>query len=251
MYHRVHVYASQLSSLVVSCSAKLLRVATAALVILFSFATASASNHVHRPDTEIQFEASASQLVENDSMRAVLFVEAQDNSPSAASSQVTRLANSALRKLRQDNNLRIRTGAYRSWPTQHQGEIISWRARSEIIVESDDIDQVAAALATLTDIMQLASVEFFPSKTLREQVESVLADQAIKAFLAKANRIAKSFGATRFEVSHAKISSPSDGIPPQPVMRAMSADAGARAPEFASGTTRLSVSVAGAILISR
>jgi predicted secreted protein len=199
--------------------------------------------------TKIQFNANASQLVENDSMRARLFAEVQASTPSAAAAKVTELANDALEVLRQNSDLRVRTGAYRTYPTSNKGRITGWRARSEIIIESDKIEQVSAAIASVSDTMQLASVEFFPSTTLRDQVETMLVDQAIKTFLEKARRIAKSFGATRFEVSEVKVAS--DGVPPRPVMRAMSADSAGIAPEFGTGTTRLSISVAGTILIPR
>ncbi|UCH48452.1 MAG: SIMPL domain-containing protein [Betaproteobacteria bacterium] len=201
--------------------------------------------------TKIQFDANASQLVENDSMRARLFVEVQDSTPSTAAAKVTQAANDALRALRQETDLRVRSGAYRTWPTSDKGRIIGWRARSEIIIESDKIEQVSTAIASVSDTMQLASVEFFPSTTLRDQVETVLIDQAIKAFQAKAGRIAKSFGATRFEVAEAKVTSVGNGVPPRPMMRAMSADAAGVAPDFGAGTTRLSVSVTGTILIPR
>ena len=227
----------------------LLRLVVAACLALSTGCAALANDADEDTHTKIQFDAKASQLVENDSMRARLFVEVQDSTPSEAAAKVTEVANDALAVLRQNADLRVRTGAYRTYPTSNKGRITGWRARSEIIIESDKIAQVSSAIASVSDTMQLASVEFFPSTTLRDQVETVLVDQAIKAFLAKARRVAKSFGATRFEVSEAKVTS--NGVPPRPVMRAMSADSAGIAPEFGAGTTRLSVSVSGTILIPR
>lgn len=201
--------------------------------------------------TKIQFDANASQRVENDSMRARLFVEVENSTPSAAAARVAQVTNDALRGLRKDADLRVRTGTYRTYPTSDRGRITGWRARSELIIESDKIDQVSAAIASVSDTMHLESVEFFPSTTLRDQVETVLIDQAIKAFRQKARRIAKSFGATRFEVLDAQVTSLGNGAPPGPMMRAMSAESSGIAPEFGAGTTRLSVSVAGTILIPR
>ena len=227
----------------------LLRLAVAACLALSTGCTALANDRDEDAYTKIEFDAKASQLVENDSMRAGLFVEVQDSTPSAAAAKVTQVANDALKALRQDPDLRVRTGAYRTRPISDKGKITGWRARSEIIIESDKIEQVSAAIASVSGTMQLANVEFFPSTTLRDQVETVLVDQAIKAFLEKARRIAKSFGATSFEVSEVKITS--NDVPPRPVMRAMSADTAGIAPEFGAGTTRLSVSVAGTILVPR
>lgn len=255
MYHRGHSEASQpqpLSPIVFSSAMHLLRIFfTTTLLMLFTSAAALAADFAESAYTKVQFDASASQLVENDSMRATLFVEVQDSTPNGASTRVTRAANEALRVLREDADLRVRTGAYRTYPVSDKGKISGWRARSELIIESDKLDQVSAAIEAVSRTMQLASVEFFPSASLREQIETLLVDQAIKAFLEKAQRIAESFGATHFAVSEASVTSLGDAPPPRPVMRAMSADAMASAPEFGSGTTRLSVTVNGAILIRR
>lgn len=200
---------------------------------------------------KVQFDANASQHVENDSMRATLFVEVQNSSPNGASAQVTRVTNEALHILAKDANLRVRTGAYRTYPVSEKGSIKAWRARSELVIESDQIDRVSDAIAAVSGNMQLAGVEFFPSATVRKQAADALTDQAIKAFRDKAQRIAKSFGADRFEVCEASVTEQGDGPPPRPLIRAMAADAVAAAPEFGSGTTRLSVTVTGTILIRR
>jgi len=230
---------------------QLLRFIAGSFLILLASGTVLAADFADSAYTKIQFDASASQLVENDSMRATLFVEVQDRTPNGASSQVTRAANEALRVLRKDTQLRVRTGAYRTYPVSDRGKIIGWRARNEVIVESDKLDRVSDAIQAVSGTMQLASVEFFPSERLREEIETLLIDQAIKAFLEKAQQIATSFGASQFQVSEASIVNLGEAPPPHPVMRAMSADSVAAAPEFGSGTTRLSVSVAGAILIRR
>jgi len=230
---------------------RLLHLAVAVFPILVISETVQADELANRTHARIQFDARADQIVENDAMRATLFVEVDDSSPSAASSRVTRAANDALRQLRRYKDLQVRTGAYRSYPTSDKGIITGWRARSELIIESEQPARVSTAIASVSDTMQLSSVAFFVSPKLRDEVETVLVDQAITAFLKKAQRIAESFGATQFQVSEATVINEGGASPPQPMMRAMAADAAAIAPEFGSGTTRLSVTVSGAILIPR
>jgi predicted secreted protein len=225
--------------------------AVAVVPILFMNGCALANELEDGAHTRIQFDARAYQLVENDAMRATLFVEIEDSTPSSASSRVTRAANEALRQLRRDKDLQVRTGAYRSYPTSDKGKITGWRARSELIIESEKPARVSAAIESVSGTMQLSGVAFYVSPKLRDEVETVLEDQAIRAFLSKAKRIAKSFGATQFQVLEATVINEGGGSPPQPMMRAMAADAAAIAPEFGSGTTRLSVTVSGVILIPR
>lgn len=212
---------------------------------------ALAADCTARTSPKVHFDANASQLAENDSMRATLFVEVQDTTPNGASAQVTQAANEALRVLAKDKNLHVRTGAYRTYPVSEKGTIKAWRARSELVIESDQIDRVSDAISAVSGSMQLAGVEFFPSAALRKKVEEALVDEAIKAFLDKAKRISMSFGAERFEICEASVTDQTEGPPPRPLMRSMAAEAAAVAPEFGSGTTRLSVSVAGTILIRR
>lgn len=229
----------------------LLRLVTTVFLTLFVYSAAIAADCTAGTSPKVQFDANASQLAENDSMRATLFVEVQDSTADGASAQVTRTANEALRVLEKDPNVRVRTGAYRTYPVTDKGTIKTWRARSELIIESDQADRVSDAIAAVSGKMQLAGVEFFPSVALRKQVEDGLVDQAIKAFLDKAQRIAKSFGAHRFEICEVRVNNQTEGPPPRPLMRGMAAEAVAAAPEFGSGTTRLSVTVDGTILLRR
>ncbi len=201
--------------------------------------------------TRIQFDAHAAQEVDNDSIRATLFVEKEDGSPSGASSSATRATNETLRQLREDESLHVRTGSFRTFPVSDQGKITGWRARSEIVLESKDFEKASAAIASASGNMQLSRVEFFLSAELRDTVEAVVSDQSIAAFLAKARKIAKSFGATKFEVAEANVMSEGGNSPIRPMMAAMAADAPGARPEFSGGTTRISVTTSGVILIAR
>lgn len=201
--------------------------------------------------TRIQFQAQAAEEVDNDSMRATLFAEAEDSSPSGASSRVTQATNETLRRLKEDDNLRVRTGSFRTFPVSDKGRITAWRARSEVVLESRDFAKASAAIAAASANMQLSHIEFFLSSELRDSVEAKLSDTAIAAFLAKAREIAKGFGATEFDVAEASVMSEGGGSPIRPMMAAMAADAPAPRLEFSGGTTRMSVTVSGAILIER
>ena len=220
-------------------------------LIAFGTGTLLADDETDRALTRVQFEANASQQVENDTMRATLFVEVEDNTPSGASSRATRAANETLRQLQKDSSLSVRTGNYRTYPVSDKGKISGWRARSEIIIESGNFSQASAAIASVSANMQLSRIEFFVSPALRDIAESGLTDEAIAAFLLKAKRIAESFGATQFHVAEANVTNTGGNFPPSPMMRAMSDDAPAVIPELSGGTTLMSVTVSGAILIAR
>ncbi len=224
----------------------------AAFTLLTFFAgTVLADDDDDRAVTRVQFEAHAAQEVDNDSMRATLFVEIEDNSPAGASSRATQATNETLRQLQEDGSLRVRTGNFRTFPVSDKGTITGWRARGEILVESKDFAKASAGIASASSNMQLSRIEFFVSSELRETVEAVLSDEAIAAFLAKARKTAKSFGAMEFEVAEASVMSQGGDSPVRPMMAAMASDANGVRPEFSGGTTRMSVTVSGVILLAR
>jgi predicted secreted protein len=201
--------------------------------------------------TRLQFETEASRQVNNDSMRATLFVEIEESTPARASSRATRTMNETLRKLQSDRELQARTGNLRTFPVNHNGSISGWRARSEVIIESSNFPAASAAIGSVAQSMQIARIEFFVSPALRETVEGELADEAIAAFRNKAGRIAESFGSKTFDVAQASVINRGGRTPVRPMMRSMAADAPATAPELSGGTTNMSVTVSGVILIER
>lgn len=200
--------------------------------------------------SRIEFQVRQTQSVANDSMRATLFAEVSDSTPQTASATLAQITEQTMRKLERQPDLLVQTGSYRVFPVSDKGEITSWRARSEVVIESEQMARVGTAIAAVSDSMQLSAVSFFLSTLRREEVERDLTDRAIDAFLQKAQRVARRFGAERFYVAQANVVSDQGGMP-RPVMRAMAADAATVAPDFAGGETRLSVTVTGAILIAR
>ena len=200
--------------------------------------------------TRIQLEARASRQVDNDQMRATLFVQVENGTPSGASSRAARTMNKTLEKLRKESGLSVRTGNMRTFPVSKNGNITGWRARNELVIESGNFPATSAAIGAVSSDMQLARIEFFLSPALRESVEAELSGEAIAAFLKKARRIAQNFGADEFDVAEASVAD-RGGAPVRPMMRSMAADSPGVAPEFSGGTSVMQVSVSGTILIRR
>lgn len=211
---------------------------------------AQSNDVVDAGHTRVHLDSHASREVDNDSMRATLFTEVEDSDATRASSRVNRNVNEALRLLKREK-LRVRTGRFQTYPTSEKGKIVRWRARSELIIEGEEFERVSAAIGQISGSMQLSRVEFFVTQARRDDAETELADQAIKTFLKKAEQITESFGGSGFHVADVVVSSNGSVTPPRPMLRAMSANADSMAPEFESGTSRVTVSVSGSILIPR
>jgi predicted secreted protein len=222
-----------------------------AFTALLTAATgAAAGDGTDLTRTRVQLDARASMEVDNDSMRATLFTEIEESGASRAADRVNRASREAIEALKGFSGLRIRSAGYRTFPVSEKGRIVRWRARAEVVVEGEDFARVSEAAGRVQDRMQLAGVEFFVSATRRAQVEANLTQDAIAEFLDKAARVAQGFQGSGFHVAEASVSSDGAFPPPQPMMmmRAMTADA---APAFEGGSTRLGVTVSGAVLILR
>jgi predicted secreted protein len=217
-----------------------------------------ACSHAQTPAADykgarVSLDGRASQEVDNDVMRATLFAEAEDTDPARLADKVNRATADGLKTAKAYQGIRTRTSGYSTYPVTDKSKIVRWRARSEISIEGEDFRRMAEAIGKLQATLQLGAVDFSVSPASRAKAEDALTQMAIGEFLRKAEKIAKGFKGTAFNVVEANVSA--DGgynPPPRPMvmMKSMS-DSGPAAPAMEGGTTRITVTVNGAILIPR
>jgi predicted secreted protein len=224
------------------------------LVLLLVHAAAAFGHDVGQDDmtrTRVQIDARASMEVENDVMRAMLFAQMEDIDSARLSERLNRAVNEALRALKGISEVKVRSGGYSTFPISEKGKIVRWQARSEVILDSANFKRMSQAIALVQGPLQLGNVEFLVSPEARARAESELTQQAIAEFRSKAERVATAFQGASHHVAEAVVSTDAGLPPPRPLaMKAMSADASTQ-PEFESGTSRITVTVSGAILIPR
>jgi predicted secreted protein len=226
------------------------------LIVLLAFAAPAAFGHEPERDdhtrTRVQIDARSSMEVENDVMRAVLFAQMEDVDSARLTERLNRAVNEALRAVKSISEVKVRSGGYNTFPITEKGKIVRWQARSELILESGNFKRMSDAIARAQGPMQLADVEFLVSPEARARSEAELTQQAISEFLAKAERVGTAFKGTSYHVAEATVSTDA-GIapPPRPMAMKSLASESRAAPEFESGTSRITVIVSGAILIPR
>jgi predicted secreted protein len=167
--------------------------------------------------SRINLDARATEEVDNDVMRAGLFVEMEDADAAKLAEKVNQATNDALKMAKGFAGLRARTSGYSTYPVTDKSKIVRWRSRSEISVEGEDFRRMTDAIGKLQAVMQLGAVSFSVSPAKRAKVEDGLTQSAIAEFLRKAE-------------------SASTDVP---------------APDFEAGSSRITVTVHGAILIPR
>ncbi len=226
-----------------------------ALFALLGSANAQ-SSQLDLKGSRINLDARASEEVDNDVMRATLFVEMEDADAGTLAEKVNQATNDALRTAKGFSGLRTRTSGYSTYPVTDKNKIVRWRARSEISVEGEDFRRMADAIGKLQTIMQLGAVSFAVAPATRARAEEALTQSAIADFLRKAQAATngfKGFKGPKFSVLEATISAEGANMPPpRPmVMMKSAASSDAGAPGFEAGSSRITVTVNGAILIPR
>ena len=202
--------------------------------------------------TRVNLDARASAEVDNDVMRAILFVEMEDSDATRLADKVNRATNDSLKLARGFTGVRAKTSAYTTYPVIDKEKIARWRSRSEILVEGEDFRRMSEAIGKLQAIMRLGPVEFSVSPAARAKAEEILTQTAIAEFLRKAEQVAKGFKGTGFNVLEATVSVDGGFVPPRPMMmKSMAAGEAVAAPDLQGGTSRVTVSVNGSILIPR
>jgi len=202
--------------------------------------------------TRVNLDARSSMEVENDVMRASLFIEMEDSDSTRLADKVNRATNDAARLAKGFSGVRSKTSGYTSYPVTDKSKIVRWRSRSEISIEGEDFRLMAEAIGKLQAIMQLGAVEFSVSPAARARAEDSLTQAAIAEFLRKAEMVTKGFKGGGFNVLEANVAAEGGYAPPRPMvmMKAMS-DSAPAAPSMEGGTSRISIVVNGAILIPR
>lgn len=206
------------------------------------------------PSGVLTLEASANAEVPADVVRIELFYEQQGNDPAALSQALNQRTESALKKAREQDVVKVKTGAFSISPsTDRDGRISTWRGRSELLLESTDFGAASKLAGQLSNSLQVGGVSFSLSPEAQQQAETRLAKEAIKSFQQQALAAAQSFGYSGFTVREVNVGR-SGVVQPRAAFRAMAA-----APMMAkvdsvpieAGTTTVTVSVNGAVQMTR
>lgn len=97
----------------------------------------------------INLDARATEEVDNDVMRASLFVEMEDADAGKLAEKVNQATNDALKLAKGFTGLRTRNAGYSTYPVTDKNKIARWRSRSEISIEGEDFPRMTDAVGKL------------------------------------------------------------------------------------------------------
>lgn len=172
-------------------------------------------------ETMLKLAETAERRVRADELHASLRVQAQGNSVAAVQQAVNRAAQSALERARAISGVTVATGGYHTW---REGERLqTWRAMQEIRLSATE---AAPALLDLVGDLQaqglvLSGLIYRVSRPLERRVREELAEEALAALQARAERLAGVLGLSVAGFREVRVDLPARETGPMP--RAMAA----------------------------
>lgn len=198
---------------------------------------------------QISLEASASAEVENDTMIATLYAQEEGSKATVLSNRVNQKVNWALEKLKQYNNIKVETQSYSTTPVYSKSQVIAWRVKQSIQLESKDMSLMSEVLGELQQQLKLNGISFDVSPEKREEQNRALIDRALTAYTRRATQIASKLKSERYKIVTMNVSTSSNvaRYRHRPVTAMLAEAAPSIAPEVAKGDQTLSVRVSGTI----
>ncbi|KVN96932.1 hypothetical protein WJ70_08885 [Burkholderia ubonensis] len=197
-----------------------------ALTLASPAARAQAVNpHFPEPSGVLSLSSQASAEVPQDIIHITLFYEQQAKDPGSLTSALNQRADAALAQAKAVSGVTAHTGAFSVYPsTDRDGRISAWRGRTEVVLESRDFATASKLAGQLSNLMQVANVEFSLSPEAQRAAEQKLTTEAIKSFRVRADEAAKAFGYNNYSIRDVNVGS-GRNVQPYPRMMAMAAPA--------------------------
>lgn len=204
---------------------------------------------------ELSLQASASSVVEQDTVRITLAAEFEAESQTQATTQLSAVLDETVKRTEGAKGIQVQTSGYNVWPnTNDKGKIQNWRARGEIILESKDFAAASALASKLSDKVAISQISFSLSREARDAAEQKLLGQAADAFLARAKAAAQAFGYSSYRVQHLELSGGGAAVPVPRPMGAMAKSSLSSASGYAdapleAGQVTVTLSVNGTVAL--
>lgn len=197
--------------------------------------------------TELQLEARAERALANDTLHARLVIEHEGQEPAALAEEVNRLANEALQAAKAVPAIRLVSGGYSTQPVYApKSRVVErWRVRHELLLEARDFPAAMRFVARQQERMGLDGLWFGLSVAARAEAETELMQEATRGLVARAEALRQTLERPRVELRRIRLS-PQGGSAPQPMLRAMVAEASSAPPlEVEGGESRIVVQAGG------
>jgi predicted secreted protein len=197
---------------------------------------------------QINLSAYAAMEVDNDTQIATLYAQKEGDNLSKLTSQVNSLVSQAVKKVKQHPTIKVTTLGYQTTPKYQQQQLIGWRVRQEIRLESENSQRLSKLLGKLQSSMALQSIRYAISTNQRLAAEEKLTNRAIDAFRARAEQITRQMGSSEYRLVEMSLHTIDQQPKPYTMRPSMMAlERSVAAPTLEGGSQNLRVEVNGRI----
>ena len=198
---------------------------------------------------QISLEATASAEVDNDTMIVSLYAQEEGSKAASLSDKVNKKINWALQQVKQHAGIKVETESYSTSPVYKKSQIIAWRVKQSIKLESTNMSLMSEVLGQLQQQLKLAGITFDVSRDKREQETQQLIDQALSAYDKRASQIANKLKHDGYKIVTMHVSTTTSPIQSRYRNSAMmmAESSSVVSPKMAAGDRTLSVRVNGTI----
>jgi predicted secreted protein len=156
--------------------------------------------------------------VANDTMEAVLSIEAEERDLARLADSVRQSVAGAVKTAQESPYIQVTTGAYRTYPIYDRYDpyrFSHWRGVQEIYLSSTQFPALEDVLGRLQGKAFVKSVGFSLSPQERRRAEDKLVEDAVKAFLVRADLVQKALKASSYRVTALEVTvEPTEKEPP-------------------------------------
>ena len=166
---------------------------------------------------QVALNAQVSVTVAQDTVTIVLASNVSESKQDTVTQKLNATLESVMKDAKAQQVVQVRSGNYRVWPnTDKDGDISSWRGSAEVVLESSDFSAASVLAAQLSNRMPISAMNFSVSKKLRAEREQALLVDVAKAFQARAQTVANSFGYASYRLKEVEVGG--SGYAPEPSM---------------------------------
>ena len=218
--------------------------------LIFLIATCFGSplnaHEIEKSYNQIHLEVSSAADVDNDTMVVSLYALEEGSRAAELSGRVNKKINWALNKLKQYKAIKVETESYSTNPVYNKSQIVAWRVRQSIQLESKDMSLMSDVLGEMQQQLKLNNISFDVSREKREDKTQSLIDEALTAYNKRATQVAKKLNFKSYKIVNINVST-SGSSPRYKQMNTRMMDSMESAPAFAAGDKTLTVRVSGSI----
>jgi predicted secreted protein len=205
------------------------------------------AHEIEKRYNQVHIEASSAADVDNDTMVVSLYALEEGSRATELSKKVNQKINWALNNLKQYKAIKVETESYSTNPVYNKNQVIAWRVRQSIKLESKDMSLMSDVLGEMQQQLKLSGISFDVSREKREEKTQSLIDEALTAYNKRATQIAKKLNFQSYKIVNINVST--SGSSPryrQMDSRAMMSKMES-APAFAAGDKTLTVRISGSV----